>query len=376
MNAPEQPASPDPSEDSAGLPAASAPEPSYSLSAIALYFLKLGSLGFGGPVALVGFMHRDLVERRKWITESDYKEGVALAQLAPGPLAAQLAIYLGFVHYRLLGATVAGLAFVLPSFLMVVGLGWAYVAFGGLDWMQAVFYGVGPCVIAIITNSAIKLTRRTIGWDKLLWAIYLVSAACTVITESEIIWLFLGAGFLVWAVRTPPAWLSGRTLALAPLASLWDTVPVASDETLWRILWFFTKAGAFVFGSGLAIVPFLYSGVVKEYGWLNDQCGRGRDDYAWACRDHGGVHWLHRRRVRRLLYRCGRHVLAVLLLHRDPGAVPQEVRTPARHQGVRRWRDSRSDRRDRRRSRRPRPAHRSLTTGNPRFPKSFPCSRS
>src|SRR5215212_1341140 len=115
--------------------------PSYSLWQLVLYFLKLGTLGFGGPVALVGYMHRDLVDRRRWITESDYQEGLALAQLAPGPLAAQLGIYLGYVHYHIVGATLAGVAFVLPSFLMVVALGWTYVQYGGLAWMQAAFYG-------------------------------------------------------------------------------------------------------------------------------------------------------------------------------------------------------------------------------------------
>src|SRR3979411_1277004 len=108
--------------------------PVYSLRALTAYFLKLGYSGFGGPVALVGYMHRDLVEKRKWIGEEDYKEGLALAQLAPGPLAAQLGIYLGFVHYRIWGATLAGLAFILPSFVMVVILGIAYKSFGGLPW--------------------------------------------------------------------------------------------------------------------------------------------------------------------------------------------------------------------------------------------------
>src|SRR5207302_252089 len=159
-----------------------------------------------GPVALVGYMHRDLVERRRWIGDSDYKEGLALAQLAPGPLAAQLAIYLGYVHYKILGATLAGLAFVLPSFLMVVALGWAYVLYGGLDWMQAVFYGVGAAVIGIIANSAYKLTRKTIARDRLLGGIFLVSAGCTVLTESESVWLFLGAGVLVWMVKTARRW--------------------------------------------------------------------------------------------------------------------------------------------------------------------------
>src|SRR3978361_747306 len=138
-------------------------EPVYTLRQLILYFLKLGTVGFGGPVALVGYMHRDLVERKNWISEEDYKEGLALAQLAPGPLAAQLGIYLGFVHYRILGATLCGLAFVLPSFIMVVLLGIAYKMYGGLSWMQAVFYGVGAAVIGIIANSSYKLTTQSIG---------------------------------------------------------------------------------------------------------------------------------------------------------------------------------------------------------------------
>src|SRR6186713_2818377 len=171
--------------------------PKYSLRDLIVYFLKLGTWGFGGPVALVGYMHRDLVERRGWISDADYKEGLTLAQLMPGPLAAQLAIYLGFVHYGVLGATLVGIAFVLPSFLMVLVLGWAYVTYGGISWMQAVFYGVGACVIGIITISAYKLTQKTIGTNWLLGAIYLVSAAVTIITESENILLFLGAGLIV-----------------------------------------------------------------------------------------------------------------------------------------------------------------------------------
>src|SRR5205085_5872435 len=140
-------------------------KPIYSLQQLVLYFLKLGYAGFGGPVALVGYMHRDLVEKYKWISEEEYKEGLALAQLAPGPLAAQLGIYLGFVHYGVLGATLAGVAFVLPSFLMVLLIGWAYAAFGGIPWMQAVFYGVGAAVIGIIAVSAYKLTARTLKRD-------------------------------------------------------------------------------------------------------------------------------------------------------------------------------------------------------------------
>lgn len=244
----------------------------YTLTQLTLYMLRLGSLGFGGPVALAGYMHRDLVEERRWIAEADYKEGLALAQLMPGPLAAQLAMYLGYVRYRILGATVVGLAFVVPSFLMVVALGWAYVRYGGLGWMQAVFYGVGAAVIGIIAMSAYKLTAKSIGRDPLLWAIYLVAAAATVVTETEMAWLFIAAGVIAWLRRAPPRWLRGGMggLVAAPLSAA--SVLSADDWTrLAQIAAFFAKAGAFVFGSGLAIVPFLYGGVVTQYHWLNDR---------------------------------------------------------------------------------------------------------
>ena len=242
--------------------------PKYSLRQLTTYFLRLGTTGFGGPVALVEYMHRDLVERRGWIAEGDYRDGLALAQLSPGPLAAQLAIYLGFVHYRVLGATAAGFAFVVPSFLMVLALGWAYVRYGGLAWMQAVFYAVGAAVIGIIGYSAYRLTRKTIGRDALLWLIYLVSAVATAVTETEDVRLILGAGVLVWLARTAPrpGWLGGAPgLLFTPLGLGLDL------DLLGRIAVFFTYAGAFVFGSGLAIVPFLYGGVVKEHGWLTEQ---------------------------------------------------------------------------------------------------------
>lgn len=248
--------------------------PTYSLGQLVAYMLRLGTFGFGGPVALAGYMSRDLVERRGWITEADYKEGLTLAQLAPGPMAAQLAIYLGFVHYRILGATLVGLAFVLPSFLMVLGLGFAYAHFGGLSWMQAVFYGVGAAVVGIIAMSAYKLTTKTVGQDKLLWAIFLTLAAVTFITESEIAWLFIVAGLIGWFWRAPPKWLqrSGlNALAGANLPAASGLLSGIDLPQLAQIGAFFMKAGAFVFGSGLAIVPFLYGGVVTEHHWLNDK---------------------------------------------------------------------------------------------------------
>lgn len=263
------------SETTAPLPVESvafaSEQPIYSLGQLVAYAGRLGTIGFGGPVALVGYMHRDLVERRRWFREADYREGLALSQLAPGPLAAQLAIYLGFVHYRVLGATLVGLAFVLPSFVMVVALGWAYLRYQGLSWMQAVFYGIGACVIGIIAMSAYKLSRRTLGTDWLLWVIYLFSATFTVVTETESVWVFLVAGALVWAARVALPQHNATVSMFAPTFLLASGLSSYDWGTLGKVAVFFAKAGAFVFGSGLAIVPFLYGGVVKEYAWLNDR---------------------------------------------------------------------------------------------------------
>lgn len=250
----------------------------YSLKDITLYFLKLGTTGFGGPVALVGYMHRDLVEQRKWISEEEYKEGLALAQLAPGPLAAQLGIYLGFVHYGVLGATLAGLAFIIPSFIMVVLLGMAYKLYGGLPWMTAVFYGVSAAVIGIIAISSYKLTIKSVSKFELgaiksnwlLWLFYLAMAVVTAVTQSEEVLLFVGLGLLYMFIKAPPQWAKSNTtksIFLLTSIGFWNY----DANTLGKIALFFTKAGAFVFGSGLAIVPFLHGGVVKEYHWLTEQ---------------------------------------------------------------------------------------------------------
>jgi chromate transporter len=252
-------------------------KPAYSLWEITLYYLKLGTWGFGGPVALVGYMQRDLVENKAWLTEEEYKEGLALAQLAPGPLAAQLGIYIGFVHYGLIGATLTGLAFVLPSFIMVVLLGMAYQLYEGLPWMQAVFYGVGAAVIGIIAMSAYKLTIKSISKFELpamkskwlLWVFYIAGIVETVITEREEIILFLACGIAYMLIKAPPQWIKKPTVL--PVGILVSTgFWKYEGKTLEQIAWFFAKAGAFVFGSGLAIVPFLHGGVVNEFGWLNE----------------------------------------------------------------------------------------------------------
>ncbi len=173
-----------------------------TLTELLLYFLRLGTAGFGGPIALVGYMQRDLVEKRRWISRQDYVEGLALAQLAPGPLAAQLAIYLGWVRGGVTGATLVGIAFVLPSFVMVLAISALYLRYGGLAWMQGAFYGIGAAVIAIIARSAYKLVRMTLARDGLLWVLFAVSALVTASTESELVWVFLMCGVAALAVKT------------------------------------------------------------------------------------------------------------------------------------------------------------------------------
>jgi chromate transporter len=230
------------------------------------YFLWLGTVGFGGPIALAGHMQQELVDERGWIGKEDYLEGLALAQLAPGPLAAQLAIYLGYIRAGVLGATAVGVAFVLPSFLMVLALSAAYVRFGGLPWMQGMFYGIGAAVIGIIARSAFKLTKLTLGKDKLLWGIFTVLALSTALTSHEIIWLFLLGGVVSVLVKAYP--MRMQTRSVIPLLFAFGTLGV--NWTLSEIFLYFAKAGMFVFGSGLAVVPFLYGGVVQGHHWLTD----------------------------------------------------------------------------------------------------------
>jgi chromate transporter len=238
------------------------------LRRLILYFLKLGALGFGGPIALAGAMQRDLVDDRQWITRDEYLRGLGLAQLAPGPLAAQLAMYLGWVRGGVAGATLVGIAFVLPSFVMVVALAALYIHFHGLVWMQAAFYGVGAAVIGVIARSAAKLTTLALKRDALLWTIFAVVGVVTAWTEREVVWLFLLSGVAVLAFRARR--LPATMLAIAPLL-LTGVRGTASTATLGKLALYFAEAGAFVFGSGLAIVPFLYGGIVEQYHWLTQR---------------------------------------------------------------------------------------------------------
>ncbi len=241
------------------------------LSDLLLYFLKLGTFGFGGPIALAGYMQRDLVEDRRWFSMEDYKEGLALSQLSPGPLAAQLAKYLGWVRAGALGATLVAAAFIGPSFVMVLAISWLYLHFGGLPWIQALFYGIGAAVIAIIARSAWKLARATVSRDPVLIGLFVISAVVTGWTEKEYVWLFFGCGFTALLARS---WRpSAATVSALVAVPVWLTSGINGPGAgeLWRIAWYFTEAGAFVFGSGLAIVPFLHGGVVDQFHWLNER---------------------------------------------------------------------------------------------------------
>jgi chromate transporter len=247
----------------------------FTLRDLTLYFLWLGTFGFGGPIALAGYMQQHLVEERRWFTKEDYVEGLALAQLAPGPLAAQLAIYLGWVRGGVFGATLIGVAFVLPSFFMVLALAAIYLQLGGLTWMRAAFYGIGAAVIAIMGRSAYKLMKMTLARNYLLWFLFGVSAVVTAWTQSEIAWLFIASGVIAVLVIAPPKFGSKVPMLSAalplPLWSISGLTGAASGATLGTIAWYFAEAGAFVFGSGLAIVPFLHGGVVERFHWLSDQ---------------------------------------------------------------------------------------------------------
>jgi chromate transporter len=244
------------------------------------YFLKLGSVGFGGPAALVGYMRRDLVEHRKLIDESTYNLSIALAQLMPGPLAAQTAMAIGYFQGGVTGATLVGLAFILPSFLMVLALSALYVAYGGMPWMQSVFYGIGAVIIAIIAVAAYRLARGTNKSDPILWSVFGVMLLATAWTGTELATLFLVAGLIVLLVRAWPGAARAGILAVAGLAAValilmleqaLSTSTASGDQhVLLQILLFFTKAGSFVFGSGLAIVPFLQQGVVHDMAWLSE----------------------------------------------------------------------------------------------------------
>ncbi|HEV2303642.1 MAG TPA: chromate efflux transporter [Stellaceae bacterium] len=236
------------------------------------YFLRLGTLGFGGPVALVGLMEKELVQEKGWLSREEMRNAVAVSQSLPGPLAIQVGIFIAYLRGGFWGASLGGWAFILPNFLMVAALGALYVHFGGLSWITAIFYGVSPAVIALILHSCWRLAKLGME-DPAQW---LIAALCFVVTvwlEAEVAVLFVGSGILgvlyygVLRSRKPPAVPPGAALVLAPLAV--GTTKAAAAGILGQLFWFFLKAGSLTFGSGLVIVPFLEKGLVQQYGWLD-----------------------------------------------------------------------------------------------------------
>jgi len=249
--------------------------PRLSLGQIAGYFVRLGTFGFGGPIALAGYMQRDLVERRHWFTQEEYLQGLAVSQTLPGPLAAQLAMWLGYVRRGFWGACAAAVPFIMPPFIIVSAVAALYVAFRGTTIIQALFYGVGPAVIALILRGAWKLVRVTVKDERRLWAIFAVVGVVTFAARSEVAVLFLLSGLVGVAIYAPRGWL--RRTQAAPVAvpvgfgTVWAAAQSADPNVLLQLGVFFFKAGAFTFGSGLAIVPFLQQGVVHDFGWLSER---------------------------------------------------------------------------------------------------------
>jgi chromate transporter len=244
------------------------------------YFLGLGTWGFGGPIATVGYMQRDLVERRRWLSRQDFLDGVALGQITPGPLAAHVVMWLGFLRARVLGSFAAALAFIAPSFVLVLSVAVVYGRYQGSHLVQALFYGIAPAVMAIIAIACYRLARLTNRRDWRLWTISLVLAVVTAWTGAEIALLFVAAGLVMIALDARPHWLRRRTSpstvagaipapAVAALAGKALATAVGASLLL-TLSWFFIKAGALTFGSGLAIVPFLRDGVVHQHHWLTD----------------------------------------------------------------------------------------------------------
>ena len=238
------------------------------------YFLKLGSSGFGGPIALVGYMQRDLVEDRRWYTEAEFQQGLAVGQTMPGPLAAQVAMWLGYLEAGARGAIAVAVPFVLPPFLLVTAVAVFYAKYQGLSWVHDVFLGVGPAVLAIIAIAAYKLARSTNKTDSILWLIAAILCAATAISGAEIVWLFILAG--VFGAIYYGGGLPRRTGAMtfspmSIIAAVKGFAWTGSGASLGSMGLFFAKAGAFTFGSGLAIVPFLHQGLVDEHHWLTEQ---------------------------------------------------------------------------------------------------------
>jgi chromate transporter len=246
------------------------PDEKPSRGQLVRYFLRLGALGFGGPVALANAMRRDLVEARGWLTETEYDRGLAIAAACPGPLAYQLGIYCGYIRHGMAGGLSVAAAFAFPPFLVVVAAATLYTRFSENWQLRALFYGVGPVVVALILKACWNLGRRTLGRDRVAWAFFLVACAVTIVLQRELTAIFLVAGVLgIWLFSgRPPA--KGRAASVVAAPFVLGALPAASSMT-GKLFLFFFRTGLLVFGSGLVIVPFLKTYVVDQYHWLGDR---------------------------------------------------------------------------------------------------------
>ncbi|HLI11747.1 MAG TPA: chromate efflux transporter [Alphaproteobacteria bacterium] len=258
-------------------PTPDAAPPGRRIGALVAYFLRLGALGFGGPVALVAQMERELVAERGWLGKAEMREAVALCQSLPGPLAIQVGIFIAYLRGGFWGAWAGGWAFILPNFLIVATAAALYVAYGGLSLVTAIFYGVSPAVIALILHSCWRLARLGME-DRLQWAIAVPCFLITVIVQAEVALLFIGAGLVgvlcygtLFRRRGPLLPLLAASAAPAATGAAAGTASTTLGTALVKLLLFFLKAGALTFGSGLVIVPFLENGIVRETGWLDEQ---------------------------------------------------------------------------------------------------------
>ena len=238
---------------------------------VVAYFLRLGLLGFGGPVALVGQMGRELADERGWLTKEQMREAVAICQSLPGPLAIQVGVYISYLRAGFWGAWAGGWAFILPNFVIVASLGALYVYLGDLKPVTAIFYGVSPAVIALILHSCWRLAKLGME-DWLQWAIAAVCFVVTVTLRAEVALLFIAAGLVgILYYGNALGFRRPTTLAVAAPLAATALAPAASGSTLAKLLLFFLKAGSLTFGSGLVIVPFLEQGLVRDYGWLDQR---------------------------------------------------------------------------------------------------------
>jgi chromate transporter len=251
---------------------AASPSRGRTLRGLVRYFARLGAWGFGGPIALVGYMHRDLVEDRRWYTEAEYQQALAIGQTMPGPLAAQAAMWLGYLERGARGAALVAIPFVLPPFLIVTAVAVLYAEYQGLPWVADIFFGVGPAVLAIIAIAAVRLARSTAKREPVLWTIAAILCATTALAGAEIVWLFLLAGAFgaVYYGGGLPRLVAGVSPA-GVTAAVQGFAWIGSGAGVGSLALFFAKAGAFTFGSGLAIVPFLHEGLVNDHRWLTEQ---------------------------------------------------------------------------------------------------------